>query len=293
MSYVLAGEGAWAPTAPAQRRADTALDALRAAAAYLRQDQSAPIRDDAGRAVALGAVLDEALLEAADSEASRQLAIALADYVDAALDRDLQWAAVEYAYLDGAARELELTYAVMQAQPTADLRRHDDAERARIHEILDGASTWARAGELWARDFGQPPPEVLLDELGRREAPARRDAFRRGAEAWLTKAGPPPGNYEAQRRADGWGVWNNQAGALLQMYEDEGAARAHYDALTAGRSWTSRDWTRVVEVGATLAERRRQERLRQIVGLGQVRAAHASTGPQQPIGERPPPGPRP
>jgi hypothetical protein len=64
------------------------------------------------------------------------------------------------------------------------------------------------------------------------------------------------------------------------MYEDEGAARAHYDALTAGRPWTSRDWSRVVEVGATIAERRREERLRQIAGLG-------SAPPPQPAADRP------
>jgi hypothetical protein len=228
MGYVLSARDAGDPTAVAERRANGAIGAIQAAAAYLREGHSARIRDDAGQRVSLGDLLEAATVQTIDTDAGRLLTVALADYVDAGLDRDLSWAAQEYEVLTSPERDRELIQAEIVGQPTADQRRSDSEERARLSELLFGAGTWRHAGEVWARAFSRPAPGPVLDELARRDPRASRDGIQLGADEWLARASGGP-----------------------------------------------------IEVGASLADRRRHDRLQQIDA-----AAPSLPAPVQ-VGDRP------
>jgi hypothetical protein len=141
MSYVLIDVG----NAELRTSADTPLAALQSFHAHVSQDRSALIRDEAGHPVQLPQLLKDAIRQAADPTSRRQLASALADYVD----------------LDLLPRGAAASFAVR-----SDIR-------------------WQRAGQTWALLFRQPPPDMLLQELARRRTNPRCDLLVRSAETEL------------------------------------------------------------------------------------------------------------
>ncbi len=150
MAYVLSGAGASSDGDLDDRRADSALAALRAYVGYLCQDHVAPIQDEAGQPVTLPRLLAEAEGEASAPDAQQQLAGVLADYTDTIL---WPW--------------------------------DDAAPYAYPPDIY-----WRQAGQAWARDFGQEPPQRVLDELGdRHRGAAPRGADGVGARRQLVAAG--------------------------------------------------------------------------------------------------------
>jgi hypothetical protein len=129
MSYVLINLDADAhPVTPAERRAETALAALRAYNAYTPEDCMVQIRDQDGEPVSLAQLLEDATRQAGDHEQQRELARVLADFID------------------------------------ADLYPWDD--RPRLEFIPD--SYWRLAGRHWARAFRQLPLDDVVQELSQR-----------------------------------------------------------------------------------------------------------------------------
>jgi hypothetical protein len=129
MSYVLINlDVDINPTAPAERRAESALAAFRAYNAYTPEDCMVQIRDQDGEPVSLAQLLEEATRQAGDHEQRRELARVLADFID------------------------------------ADLYPWDD--RPRLEFVPD--SYWRFAGRHWVRAFGQLPPDNVVQELSQR-----------------------------------------------------------------------------------------------------------------------------
>jgi hypothetical protein len=129
MSYVLINLDADIhPTAPAARRAETPLAALRAYNAYTPEDCMVQIRDQDGEPVSLAQLLEDATRQAGDHEQRRELARVLADFIG------------------------------------ADLYPWDDVPR--LEFVPD--SYWQLAGRHWVRAFGQLPPDDVVEELSQR-----------------------------------------------------------------------------------------------------------------------------
>lgn len=292
MAYLLSGLGAWNEQAPRERRATNALEALRAAVAYLREDHRAQISDEDGRPVSLGQVLAMARDQAGALAAGRRLTTALADYVEAVRDRDVERVRGRYELLTGPGYEREMLMAESTDASTAEQRRHDAEERHRLRDYLHDDGSWREVGVAWARDFGQPPPPNVVEEVLRRHPDARCDDLRLGAEEWLNRTEMRPESYQALPTADGfWGVWSKDAGEFERTYVFESIAQAHVDALNAQRPWSDRDFKREMQVAVDLIARRSErheqsdsavQRLRTQRRAARRRWARASTSSPPP-----------
>jgi hypothetical protein len=262
MAYVLSGLGAWDESVPHERRAEDALEALRAVTAYLREDHRAPIRDGAGQSISLAQLLTEANGEARSWGDQARLATALADWVEATRERDLEHARQMYEMLTGPRYEQEMLIAESLGGATDEQRRCDAEERRRLRDYLFDDGSWREAGAAWARDFGQPPLQEVVDELILRHPGSYCPELRLGAEEWLSRSDVRLDHYEARPTADGfWGVWSKEKGQFQHTYVFEGIARAHAEAFNSGRPWTDKDFGREMQVAVDRIIRR-SERVR-------------------------------
>lgn len=260
MAYVLDGSWAWNAAAPVERRAETALEALEAFIAYLREDHRALIQDEAGRMMLPAELLREALQ---DTPEARLVAV-LADYASTLRDREVDWLLGRFTILASSEYEAGLKDVEAHGTPTADRRRADADELERLDGVLfNQRSYWRLAGAAWVRDFHELPPAEVVTELRRRHPRTDVNELRNGAEEQLRRYGGRPPRYQALPSPDGrWGVWDNEACRFARRWVHEGVARAHADALDDGRPWTEKDYGRELDLAVQLSLRRRQGRMR-------------------------------
>jgi hypothetical protein len=279
VGYLLSGLGAWDQQVPHERHAANALDALRAATAYLREDHPAQVHDDVGRPVSLARLRAAAAREAGDQETRRELTTVLADYAEAERDRDLERARAMYALLTGPRYEEEMSIADSLGSSTDEQRRRDADERHRLRDYLFDDGSWRDAGAAWARDFGAPPSREVVAELARRHPDSHCEEFRLGADEWLTRSDALPDRYHARQTPDGfWGIWNVEQRRFVRTYAFENIARSHTDALNGGRHWTEQDFGRQMQVAVELMLRR-SERARWAGGSTASAPADPAHGP--------------
>ncbi len=147
MGYLLTSiEGPERPL-PAERRAETALQALEVFVSYLPADDRPRIHDDEEQPISLPVLLALAQWESGDPAHRQRLIAGLADYVGTIL------------------------------RPWED--------RPQFPHPPD--HYWREAGRAWARDFERPIPQALLDELDRRYTLPRLDELRAGVNERLPR----------------------------------------------------------------------------------------------------------
>lgn len=265
MGYVLNGAWAWLDGAPAERRVDTAVEAIGAYAAYLREDHCAPIQNDRSEPVSPAQLLAEARAQATDSEPRRRLTDVLADYAAALRVREMDMVLGRYSVLTSRNYENDLRQFEAQGGSAAWRRGVDAEERARLRDIFLGdRPSWHLAGAAWVRDLHVSPPDDVIAELQARNPHSRAAELRTGAEDELRRHGGRPPRYQVFPSPDGaYGVWDSHTVRVERRWAFEGIARAHMEALNDGRPWTERHYGREMHLMAELSVRRSRERSRQ------------------------------
>jgi len=288
MGYVLNGAFAWLDGTPIERRAETALDAIGAFAAYLREDHNPPIQNDMGEPVSPAQLFAEAHVHATDDESRRRLTDVLADYAAAVRVREMDMALGRYSVLTSRNYENDLQQFEAGGGSAAWRRGVDAEERARLRDIFLGdRPSWHLAGAAWVRDLQVPPPEEVIAELQARNPYTRAGELRTGAEDELRRHGGRPPRYQVFPSPDGaYGVWDSQTVRVERRWAYEGIARAHMEALNDGRPWTERHYGRELHLMAELSVRRSRLRSRSREG-SEPQTPIAPPAPRRTLGPRP------
>lgn len=288
MSYVLTCATVFTDGAPAERRADTALDALRAFVAYLHEDHVAPILSESGELISPARLLEEARTQAADPESRRQLTGVLADYAETAWLREVLWATSRYVVLNSDEYKADLRTFEAQSGPGVWRRETDAEERSRLRDLLEIRSTWHLAGAVWFRNFHVLPPAEVVIEVRARLTRPLADQFRLGANDERRRNGGRPPRYQVVPSPDAvsYSVVDGETHRVARRWSLYPIARAHADALNAGRPWDDRNDGRELDLWARARVERRPPRRRSTPGLTS-RPIRSPIPPRGSAGRRP------
>ena len=288
MSYILTCASILNDMAPAVRRADTPLDALRAFVAYMREDHVAPIQNDQGELIPPARLLKEAHAEAADAQSHRRLIAVMADYAEAAGLREMRSARERHGVLNSDEYEADLRLYEEQSGPAIWRREIDAEDRVRLRDILDHRSSWHLAGAAWFRDFHTLPPAEVVTQLRTGRPRSKAHELRVGAEEELRRHGGRPPRYQVVSSPDGpvCSVVDSDTGRVERRWVNHQIAQAHADALNTGRPWSERNYGRELDLWARVRVERRPVHQRTASGSASPQPA-SPTAPRRGSWRRP------
>lgn len=287
MSYVLTCTSILNDGAPAARHVDTALDALGAFVAYLREDHVAPIQNDRGEVIPPARLLEMAHAETADPESHRRLIAVMADYAEAAGHREMQSVRERHRVLNSDEYEADLRMFEAQSGPAVWRRESDAEERVRLQEILDNRSSWRLAGAAWFPDFHTLPPAEVVTELRTGRLRSLAHELRLGAEEELRRLGDRPPRYQVVPSPDGptRSVVDSDTGRVERRWVVHQITQAHADALNTGNPWSDRNYGRELDLWSRLRVARRRAHRRS--APGSASPPTASSTPRRGAGRQP------